>query len=233
MSLKKIIQNLFPGLVDYRNRLYNKWKHSRFKGQPIKDVFNDIYLKNHWRDQESHSGTGSNQVQTTEVKRILLEAIHSFEMTSMLDAPCGDFNWMKEVPLKDVKYYGADIVEDLINRNNKDYASANRSFFYADITSSDLPEVDLLFCRDCLVHLSYKDINKAIENIKRSRTRYLLTTTFVAHTNYDIVTGNWRPVNLESAPFNFPAPIKVFNELCTEDQRYADKSLALWRVTSL
>jgi hypothetical protein len=36
----------------------------------------------------------------------------------MLDAPCGDFNWMKEVDLSAVHYTGGDIVEPLVNSNH-------------------------------------------------------------------------------------------------------------------
>jgi hypothetical protein len=85
------------------------------------------------------------------------------------------------------------------------------------------------------VHFSFYDINKAIENIKRSEIKYLLTTTFPAcDQNIDIVTGDWRIVNLEKAPFNFPTPIKMINENCTEGNgTYADKSLGLWQINQL
>ena len=36
---------------------------------------------------------------------------------SILDAPCGDFYWMKEVALCDIDYIGADIVEEIIARD--------------------------------------------------------------------------------------------------------------------
>jgi hypothetical protein len=35
-------------------------------------------------------------------------------------------------------------------------------------------------------------------------------------------------------PFNFPQPIEVITEGCTEnDGRYADKSLMLWNISDL
>jgi hypothetical protein len=41
-------------------------------------------------------------------------------------------------------------------------------------------------------------------------------------------------LNLQYAPFLFPAPLAVINESCTEaGGDYADKSLALWRVEDL
>jgi hypothetical protein len=98
-----------------------------------------------------------------------------------------------------------------------------------------LPAADLLFCRDCLVHLSYGDIRKALENVRRSRIRYILTTTFPGNqANTDIQTGDWRPLHFQLAPFRFPPPLLLINEGCTEGNgSFADKSLGLWRVAEL
>ena len=63
----------------------------------------------------------------------------------------------------------------------------------------------------------------------------MLTTTFPdCDENIDIVTGDWRIINLERAPFNFPKPIKMINEKCTEGNgTYSDKSLGLWPIDQL
>ena len=45
---------------------------------------------------------------------------------SLLDAPCGDFNWMRHVPLGGVSYTGADVVPELIARNRRDYGRDGR-----------------------------------------------------------------------------------------------------------
>jgi hypothetical protein len=104
-----------------------------------------------------------------------------------------------------------------------------------DLTSSPLPPADLLLCRDCLVHLSLTDARRALANIRRSDITYLLTTTFPAEpTNVDVVTGDWRPLNLQRPPFGFPEPLELLVEGCTEQQGlFADKSLGLWRVADL
>jgi hypothetical protein len=93
----------------------------------------------------------------------------------------------------------------------------------------------LIFVRDCFVHLSYKDIDSAIKNIKSSASKYLLTTTFTNHhLNVDILTGEWRPLNLQVQPFNFSTPILVINENCTEGNgEFIDKSMALWEICKI
>jgi hypothetical protein len=111
------------------------------------------------------------------------------------------------------------------------YADARHRFLVLDLTRDELPPADLLLCRDCLVHLSYPDSRRALANVVRSGIPYLLATTFpAAAVNEDIVTGDWRMINLEAAPFCFPPPLQVLNEGCTEaGGLFADKSLGLWR----
>jgi hypothetical protein len=94
---------------------------------------------------------------------------------------------------------------------------------------------DAIFCRDSLVHFSYEMIFEALENIKRSGAKYLMTTHFVdQNENKDIITGGWRPLNLTMAPFNFPDPVEVINEKCTEmDGAFSDKSIGVWSVAEL
>ena len=64
---------------------------------------------------------------------------------------------------------------------------------------------------------------------------HLLTTTFAGLTsNEEILTGEWRPINLEKTPFCLPAPLTLLNEACTGyDGHFADKSLGLWRIADL
>ena len=155
---------------------------------------------------------------------------------SILDLPCGDFNWMQKVDLSKIDYVGADIVEELINKNIRQYKEkANLKFKVINLITDPLPKTDIIIIRDCLVHLSYEDIYSAIKNIKSSGAKYLLTTTFTNYNmNHDIVTGDWRPLNLQKKPFNFSSPILVINENCTEDNgKYKDKSMALWDISKL
>jgi hypothetical protein len=104
-----------------------------------------------------------------------------------------------------------------------------------NLIKDPLPKSDLIIVRDCLVHLSNKDVINAIKNIKSSGSKYLLTTTFTnLSLNSDILTGEWRPLNLLCAPFNLSNPLLVINENCTEGNgEYSDKSMALWEIESL
>lgn len=153
----------------------------------------------------------------------------------MLDIPCGDFNWMRNVNLNGINYVGADIVADLVVANQKSNNSELISFELLNLVEDALPKVDLILSRDCLVHFSYDDIRKALANIISSGSKYLLTTSFVdRERNYNIATGEWRPINLNIAPFNFPESEMVLNENCTQDDgAFPDKSLMLWKIEDL
>jgi hypothetical protein len=41
-----------------------------------------------------------------------------------------------------------------------------------DLTGDPLPRVDVVLCRDCLVHLSFQNIFRAFANLRRSGSRY-------------------------------------------------------------
>ncbi|MFY7988469.1 MAG: hypothetical protein ACOVNP_06260 [Flavobacterium sp.] len=104
-----------------------------------------------------------------------------------------------------------------------------------DIINDKIPPSDLVIVRDCLVHLSNHDINKAIKNIKLSGSKYLLTTTFINEKkNFDLATGNWRPLNLQLGPFNFQNPIYLIKEnLPLIDNNSSHKYIGLWEISKL
>jgi hypothetical protein len=204
-------------------------------GLSLEERFVRIYNTNLWFDAESRSGTGSNLDATAKLRASLPPLLHRLKARRLLDVPCGDFNWMSQVDLSEIEYTGGDIVESIILADQKRYESPNRRFMKMDLTGGPLPEADVILCRDCLVHFSFANIFAAFRTMKASGAKYLLTTTFPdRRVNKDIVDGDWRPLNLEQAPFLLPAPGDGILEECMEEGgAYADKTLALWRVTDL
>ncbi len=198
------------------------------------DIFTDIFRTNHWGGVESVSGLGSDRQQTTFLIPELENLLKRYRIESMLDIPCGDFNWMRDVAY-DGDYIGADIVTPLVQINRLRYASEKRTFEVLDITTDTLPSVDLIFARDCLVHLSIEQVFEALDNIKASGSTYLLATTYFWQTkefNHDIDTGEWRRLNLHQPPFNLPFPQEILIEGCFIDN-HRDKSLGLWRIDDI
>jgi hypothetical protein len=210
--------------------------HTVQVSQAMVKVFRQMAASCSRAGYESCSGPGSSLLSTAVIRAELLRLIRELRAQSLLDAPCGDFNWMKHVINGELgEYIGVDVIPELIEQNQRSFGAPHRRFLNLDITCHQLPRVDLILCRDCLGHFSFKHIVDAIRSFKNSQSRYLLTTTFPnRQTNRDIATGDWQPLNLQAYPFNFPAPLRIVNEKCTENAgRYADKSLALWDLASL
>lgn len=197
-------------------------------GKDAKQTFTDIYNKNHWGCTESVSGPGSTIESTKFLAKELELILLNYNIKSILDIPCGDCNWIKHLNFKGIKYIGADIVDELIESNRTNLLQYE--FHCLDITKDKLPNVDLIFCRDCLFHLPNKLIFKALSNIKGSGALFFLTTSFTwkAYPNEDIEVGRWRRLNLELPPFNLPKPLETIVE-----GTYRDKSMKMWPVGQL
>ena len=170
--------------------------------------FTEKYIENSWKCTESRSGPSSTLARTENLRNALPASLDKLNVKVLLDAPCGDLNWMRALlPELKCKYHGADIVPQLVEDLNKRYGNLDHaSFDLLDITSSKLPSADLMLCRDCLFHLSYEDISKFMNNFLKSKIKYLMTTSHINSTDFtnrDITTGDWRWFDLFLPPFNF------------------------------
>ena len=177
------------------------------RAHSLQDRFTLIYGRNAWGSKESVSGNGSTLAMTKSIRSLLPIILKQFEIKSILDVPCGDFNWMKLVDLNGISYLGGDIVEPLIADLNRNFASKFISFMQFDITTDSFPKSDLVLNRDCLFHLSYRDIQLTLSNFLKSDSKYLLSTSHENRSkfiNADIRSGGFRLIDLFDSPFCFP-----------------------------
>lgn len=218
-----------------RARVYAYHSGDHLQAQSRAEIFQAFADTGGWQGEESVSGIGSSLAQTAVIRQELPEILAQLDVKRLLDLPCGDFHWLQELDLGDISYTGADLVASLVQRNQRRYGNNRRQFVQLDLLQDDLGQHDLLFCRDCLVHLSLADAQQALLNIRRSNIRYLMMTTFPEEPgNEAIATGGWRPLNFSLAPFSLPEPLLMLNEGCTEaNGLFPDKSLAVWRIADL
>lgn len=230
-SLKWFVYRHFSGIIAVKKKLF----YRSYRGKPRAEIFRDVYLENRWQGDESASGMGSSLDETQVVRKELPHIVDEMGIHSVLDAPCGDFHWMQEVAFRVERYIGADIVPEIIAADEEKYGSAQRRFVVLDICKDDLPRVDLIVSRDCFIHFSFSDIFKAVKNFRRSRSAYLLTSTYPRlEKNIDIITGSWRPLNLEAGPLDFPPPLRLIHEASREAHgKQWRKSLGLWKIDDL
>ena len=222
-------------LAKIKSYCNTKLRTLRYAKMSRQDIFNSIYKNRTWTGMQNEipvSGRGSMLANTKEVRKGLEEILIRYAINSMVDIGCGDFTWMQKTNLRGVHYSGTEIVPVLVQKNEKLFGSSTLKFIELDICKHDLPEADLILCRDCLVHLSLAEISMAIKNIQSSNSSYLLATTFKGITeNKQIVTGLWRPINLELPPFNFASPEFYLQE---DDQpansNGIEKTLGFWKL---
>lgn len=213
-------------------KLYRRFFHP-YRQVSRKKLFTNFYEQNKWADSESISGPGSNLRSTESIRQNLPSLLMEVDAKSILDIPCGDFYWMNMVQLEINQYIGADIVPELIQNNQKKYSDANHSFKVLDIITDRLPQVDVVLCRDVFIHFCYKDIRKSIRQIKKSQSKYLLVTNCPqVESNINIITGQYRQLNFEKPPFNFPKPIKSIDDIVW-DKREVKRQLALFAVSDI
>jgi len=238
--LRRVLRRHMPGVYGSMlgnpmlRRAFNaiKGKQKMIVGDDSGQRFTAIYETNYWGgDDESRSGGGSTLYATEKIRKAIPPLFLKYGVRSVLDIPCGDFCWFKEMTLDLDSYIGGDIVVPLIASVAAKHATAGRSFCVMDLTKDTLPDCDLILVRDCFIHLSFELIWAALRNITLSKARYLLTTHFPdAVANGDIETGSCRPVNLCAPPFNFPPALELLDDF---GKGMVPHRLGLWRVDDL
>ena len=207
-----------------------------------RQVFEQAFKNNLWGDADSRSGPGSSLAQTRTVRERLPALLARYGIGEMLDAPCGDFFWMREI-ISEINaipcvYNGADIVEDLVKDNNAKYGNERVRFLHLNLIEERVPRVDLVLTRDCFLHLSCANVLKILQNYRAAGVKYVLVSTYSkpdrVNADVDGFSVPGRVLNMQNYPFLFPPPLDVIVEGCTEsDGGHADKSLALWRREDL
>src|SRR5690349_9744382 len=91
-TVKKLVKKV-PGIT---KALYGLRK---LRGQvlPHEITFTRAFERNEWSDEFSVSGTGSNLEATSHLRRELPALWKKYGVAHLIDAPCGDFYWMREL----------------------------------------------------------------------------------------------------------------------------------------
>jgi SAM-dependent methyltransferase len=194
-------------------------------------LFTQIYESESWGSRESGSGTGSELRATDNIRERLPELLSRLGAQSVLDAPCGDWNWMRHIDLPIKDYYGVDIVPRVIQGNEQRFGGDHRRFTVADLTRDTLPRADVILCRGCLVHVSFQECAMILDNFRSTGATWLLLNTYPeVRRNVNQFTGKqWRRLNFRLPPFEFPEPM----EKLPDGGEVDPSQLALWRLQEL
>ena len=187
---------------------------SKKKPWPTKKAMEQVYEMNLWGGKEFdfYSGEGSHNLElVTPYIRIIKEFLLSFKTPiTVCDLGCGDFNIGKKLVAHTEKYIGVDIVENLIERNEKLFNIDNLQFHCLDISKDKLPKADCVILRQVLQHLSNDEIQNVLNRVKVYK--YLILTEHIPEKkfipNKDIISGqgirlkSQSGIDITEAPFN-------------------------------
>lgn len=189
------------------------------------------------------SGAGSSMTYTRSTRTFLETVVRRYDIRSILDVPCGDFQWMPIVLSAQprIRYFGGDILRELVNEHQQHFASRSRWTFGVVDAANALPsgQYDLVFMRDMLQHLSPGNILDVLRNVNASRFKYLLVTDYPKEVANKAKRGRdigWdtHMYNLQLAPYRLSPPLERFEEAASAQERPPKfKTMALFKIPLL
>ena len=224
--------------VDFRRRLIGGKTQEQIEAElppqardkRLQERFTEIWRTNTWGSAETRSGPGSTLVQTEALRPRLAAALRDLDVRQLVDAGCGDLNWIHGISEGLELYLGFDVVEELIADLRLRHAARKNHFFNtADVTRHRLPPAGAILCRDVLTHLNHPLVEEALAHFRRSGSRFLISTTFPRGRNDPVRIGGWQPIDLCAPPFNLPQP----QLMLPEGLQNSAKSLGVWDMKSL
>lgn len=167
-------------------------------------AFTKIYSYGTW-DESGFSLSGSQVEVTREYMDYLQEFLKTHEIKKVVDLGCGDWAFSRYIDWEGIEYIGYDIVPSVIERNTRLFSAPNITFIYANIEEIDLPDADLVLCKDVFQHLP----NTSIHHLLKKMEKYprCIITNYIDmvkpnRNNRDIKIGYYHPISLTKAPFN-------------------------------
>lgn len=157
---------------------------------------------------ESQCGTGSHKTAARDARRWLERIAEEFEIKSVADVGAGDLNWIVDTKWDLDAYYGLDCYprhEDV-------------KFF--DGTKEVPPKVDLILCRQVMIHLPQERFVSMLRNFKDSGSTYLAATTWDHPTKIDY-DADYHHMDLRKWLGPYIRKTKDTSDVCF---------LALWRL---
>lgn len=189
-------------------------------------------MREKWSGNESVNGRGSTKAMTRRLRERLPGLFVDYNVESVLDVPCGDWNWARLVCWDGIEYLGWDVEPTLVAQNKLEYEGDNVRFECVNaLTVREFPEADLIICKDFLFHLPTKAVEHVVDGLVSSGSRYLLVThnPGADNTSRDlleagVVDGYYvRPVDLTKPTYMFPEAVENIVE--DGDEEYDDRDV--------
>lgn len=186
---------------------------SLYAQKNCREVFTNIYNSHEWgtnQDNTGSSGSGSSIATTILYRDYLQKFLTTYNIKSVVDLGCGDWNFSQLIDWNGIFYLGIDVVDSVIEKNNSLFASENIQFQNLDALSGSLPSADLLICKDVLQHLPNAEILRLIPEF--AKYKYCLITDNVDVIQNNVLYTSYQPVNQDIAQFGLCRPIDLTKE---------------------
>lgn len=136
--------------------------------------------------------------------KALIDFISNYIKTNnikfIFDLGCGDFSFFKNFNFNNLKYFGVDSDEIIIDKNNSNYRTPNIKFFHGNITNFVIDKpCDLIIIKDVFANLCNDEVFQILFNF-RNYSKILIINDYIEN-NIDISNGQYRGINLNLWPF--------------------------------
>ena len=232
MSLYQTIKDATPWPLRRISRMIKREVHWVLNAhRPPKAVFQQAYREARWGGEGAgfHSGPGSLGLAAERYASCINDFIARHDIRSVVDLGCGDFRVASRIANDRIDYTGIDVVDELVDQNNRRFASERIRFACLDITQDPLPQADLCLIREVLQHLSNHEISQVLKAVKQYR--YVIYSDYQPAglsdfvPNRDIPHGHdtrlWKnsAVCLDQPPFS--RNVELLLEVASSEQLYA------------
>ena len=129
--------------------------------------------------------------------------LHDYDIKSVVDLGCGDWQFSRLIDWSGVEYLGLDVVEAVVEANRKEFATDSIAFA-VEAVGEPLPPADLVVCKDVLQHLPLAGVAHYLAEF-RERYQHVLITNDVfpdRDTNVEISPGAGRAIRPDLEPFS-------------------------------
>ncbi len=173
-------------------------------------VFDEIYQTHFWGNG---SGSGSSPDATLPYREFLTRYLRDNRIRSVVDLGCGDWQFSRLIDWSGIRYHGFDAAKRVVLSNLEEFSNENVTFSVMESYEA-IPTAELLIIKDVLQHLSNQEINRIVQELIPRFDRTLVTNCvppirsffhLSSMFNQDILTGDFRFVDLRRPPFNCEA----------------------------
>ena len=143
----------------------------------MEKAFTNIYAKNKWGNG---SGSGSKMsLDNRKYIELLQEIMNDYDIKTICDVGCGDWQFAKYIDWGDREYLGIDCVESVIKTNIIEYQTEKIHFQHKTMGEGYMPEgYDLVIIKDVIQHWEDKDILAYLEPVLKTNKYVFLTNGY-------------------------------------------------------